>query len=312
VPGLIARQQLSLALVTIGFAAFAGCATAVTPVSGGAPGAAEVLSAERRQPRALANDTATSPTAGKVDQNLRWESVDVPNIGRVRMAVARPPGYGSFPTIVILHGSHGFAAEYLDLARDFARGGVLAVAVCWFSGGVGQGRRFLTLLNCPPGTPDMTSADSDQAFATIDSVVAAVRAMPDSRDDQIALFGHSRGGGAVRNYLLRGGRAQAGIMNSAGYPASADVSRLNARLLILHGTADDPADGGSEFTNIRMARAFEAMLRTAHKPVEAHYYCGGTHNGLFANWHQRSDEVRRILRFLHRHFHLRRPKQRNH
>ena len=241
--------------------------------------------------------------ANPTQERPRWQSVGVPNVGRVSFAVARPSGRGPFPTVIILHGSHGFAVEYLDLAREFARRGVLAVAVCWFSGGAGEGRRFVKSLNCPAGTPAMPRADSDQAFATIDSVVAAVRAMPDSRDDQIALFGHSRGGGAVETYMLRGGRVQAGILDSAGYPTEADLSHLSAPILILHGISNSPSDGGSALSDVTRARAFEASLRAAHKPVEAHYYPNGTHNGIFASRVQHKDEVHRILQFMHRRFH---------
>jgi len=200
-------------------------------------------------------------------QRPRWESVGVPNTGRVSFVVARPSGRGPFPTVIIFHGTHGFAREYLDLARDLARRGVLAVTVCWFSGGAGEGRRFVTPLDCPAGTPPVAPAESDQALATVNSVVAAVRAMPDSRDDQIALFGHSRGGGAVRTYALRGGDVQAVIMNSAGYTPAPDLSHLNAAILILHGAADSPADGGGTLSAVGNARAFEAALRTANKPI---------------------------------------------
>ena len=249
-----------------------------------------------------ANAASTSSFALKMAGLQRSQDVEIAKIGRVRIAVARPTGRGPFPSIIILHGSHGFASEYVELARHFADGGILAVAACWFSGGSEPGRRFIRPLECPQGTPSIPLADSDQAYAIIDSLVAAVRALPESRDDQIALFGHSRGGGAVRSYLLRGGRVQAGIMNSAGYPDSSDLSKLSASVLILHGTADRPADGGSAFTNVSKARAFEAQLRANHKPVEAHYYRGGTHNGLFSDRLQRRDEVRRILEFLHGHF----------
>lgn len=49
-------------------------------------------------------------------------------------AVARPLGAGPFPVVVVLYGTHGFARQYIELAQDLARGGVLAVAGCWFSG----------------------------------------------------------------------------------------------------------------------------------------------------------------------------------
>jgi len=253
--------------------------------------------------RALAlvlSSLVVAANAPPTQQGPQWEGVDVPSIGRVSFVVTRPSGRGPFPTVIIFHGSHGFAREYLDLARDLAGGGILAVSVCWFSGGAGEGRRFVTPLDCPAGTPAMPMAESDQALATIDSVVAAVRAMPESRDDQVALFGHSRGGGAVRTYALRGGDVQAVIMDSAGYTPARNLSQLNAAILILHGAVDGPADGGSPFSAVGKARAFEAALRAAHKPVEAHYYPNGTHNGIFANRAQRKDEVRRILQFMHR------------
>ena len=240
---------------------------------------------------------SSSPT----QQSPKWQSAEVSDVGRVSFVAARPPGNGPFPTIIILHGSHGFAAEYLDLAHELARGGVLAVAVCWFSGGAGKGRRFVTPVDCPAGTPPMPMADSEQAYSTVDSVVRVVRAMPDSRDNEIVLFGHSRGGGAVRNYLLRGGDVQGGIMNSAGYDPSRDVTLLKAPILLLHGTADSPADGGSSFTNINQVRAFAKAVRAAGKRVETHYYRGGKHNGIFKDRLQRRDEVHRILQFMRRH-----------
>lgn len=292
------RQPVSLPLVAIGLAVAAGTAATV-PVRGHGRGTDSVEPQQQHQ--VVGDEAAASSIVAQASRGLRWQTIEVPNIGRVRMAAARPSGRGPFQTIVILHGSHGFAAEYLDLARDLSRGGVLAVAVCWFSGGVGQGRGFIRPLDCPEGAPAIPLADSEQSFATIDAVVAAVRAMPDSRDDQIALFGHSRGGGAVRNYVLRGGRVQAGIMNSAGYDPSRDLSQLSVPILILHGTADGPADGGSPFSAIGQVRAFETAVRAARKPVEAHYYRGGTHNGMFADRRQRRDEVRRILQFMRRH-----------
>ena len=74
-------------------------------------------------------------------------------------------------------------------------------------------------------------------------------------------------------------------------------------LLLLHGTADSPADGGSELTDVQRARTFEAAARGAGMPVEAVYYEGGGHNGLFASPTQYEDEVRRMAEFLRVHLH---------
>jgi len=70
---------------------------------------------------------------------------------------------------------------------------------------------------------------------------------------------------------------------------------------VLHGTADDPAEGGSAVTSVQAAREFEAVMRRAGKPVEARYYQGGGHNSLFTSQSQYEDEVRRMTAFLTRY-----------
>ena len=96
------------------------------------------------------------------------------------------------------------------------------------------------------------------------------------------LFGHSRGAGAALNYALHDGDVQAIVLNSGGYAREAGTLawRAHAPVLMLHGTADSPADGGAEVTDVRMARDFENALR---KPVDVMYYDGGRHNGIFTD-----------------------------
>jgi dipeptidyl aminopeptidase/acylaminoacyl peptidase len=105
------------------------------------------------------------------------------------------------------------------------------------------------------------------------------------------------------NYILKVGTVQAGVLDSAGYPSQvADVAaRVKAPLLILHGTDDGPADGGTAFTSVQRARDFEAALRRVGKPVEVRYYEGGQHNGIFTSSPQYADEVRRMVAFFRRH-----------
>jgi len=88
-----------------------------------------------------------------------WISIAVPGIGKLAAAVARPTGKGPYPTVLLLHGSHGFAQEYVRLAQDLARAGLLSVAACWFREGGGTGIRFITPIVCPeaPPAPDPLS-----------------------------------------------------------------------------------------------------------------------------------------------------------
>jgi len=196
----------------------------------------------------------TPPVVSRVDApagtealGVQWVKVAVPGVGVMLAAVARPQGAGPFPTLLIPHGSHGFARQYGQLAQAMARGGVLGVAACWFTGGRGAGSRFVTPIECPQA-PAMPDASGPAAQRVVDALVKAVRTLPDVRADRVALFGHSRGGGAALNYALSGtSTVRAVVLNSTGYPGdlAKQVPGTSVPILMLHGTADDPAGGGS-------------------------------------------------------------------
>lgn len=231
---------------------------------------------------------------------VHWVKVAVPGVGVMLAAVARPQGAGPFPALLILHGSHGFAREYVQLAQAMARGGVIGVAACWFAGRRGAGSRFVTPIECPEAPP-LPDAASPAAQRVVDALLKAVRTLPDVRADGVALFGHSRGGGAALNFALSGASTlRAVVLHSTGYPRdlASLVPGMSAPVLILHGTADGPADGGSAFTSLQSAQDFEALLRRAGKRVEARYYRGGSHNSLFTSRSQYADEVQRTIAFL--------------
>ena len=246
--------------------------------------------------------SATEAPAGAETLAVQWVKVESPGSGAMIAAIARPSGTGRFPAVLILHGTHGFALEYVHLAQAMARRGVVGVAACWFAGGRGAGSRFITPIACPDAPP-LSAASSDTAQRAVDALVRAVRDLPGVRAERVALFGHSRGGGAALNYILRSHSVRAVVLNSTGYPAEIveRVGSIRTPILILHGTADDPTDGGSALSNVQMARTFESALRRAGKPVEVKYYDGGRHNGLFANATQRDDEVERTITFLQRY-----------
>jgi dienelactone hydrolase len=237
---------------------------------------------------------------GAEDLSVKWMQVWAPARGNMLLAVAKPPGEGPFPTVLLLHGTHGFAREYVQLAQSLAREGMLAVAACWFARGEGSGVEFIKPIDCPNGPP-IPPHMSEASRKVLEALVPATRSLPGVRPGPIALFGHSRGGGTALDYALVTGDASAVVLNSSGYPpALADrVLQLQAPVLILHGVADGPSEGGSEMTRVQMARDFEAAVRRVGKPVESHYY-EANHNGLFTSPAQYDDTVRRVSAFVKR------------
>jgi dienelactone hydrolase len=239
-----------------------------------------------------------SGPAGSEGLHAQWIAISTSGSGVMVAAVARPPGKGPFPAIILLHGSHGFAREYVGLAEELSHAGVLALAPCWFSGGGGAGADSVSAPIACPGAHPMPMGNSEAARLIVRELVEAVRALPDVRGDRIGLFGHSRGAGAIVNYLVHGGDVRIAILNSSGYTDEfvAAAAQIQARVLILHGTRDT----NSDFTRVEKARAFETALREAGRQPQSHYYQDGEHATMFTDARQRADELRRISKFLRR------------
>src|SRR5262249_1976003 len=154
--------------------------------------------------------------------------------GAMLAAVARPVGDGPFPLIVILHGSHGFGQQYLQLASDLAAGGFVAVAGCWFAGQAAAAQS--PLIDCPqaPPRPSVGNQDTVRSAAIL---VNAARTLPGVQSDRFGLFGHSIGGSTAILYSSRASGVQALVADSAGYfdGLNSLAGQLQPPFLLLHG-----------------------------------------------------------------------------
>ena len=244
----------------------------------------------------------TSIVRAKLD-SINWISIKTDS-GIVHAAIAIPSGKGPFPAIIILHGTHGFAREYIVLAQEFAKKGIVGIAACWFAGGKGGGQKFITPIDFNDAPPLLDAPGEDRfrvARVIIDSLVGKASALPYVKKNQLALFGHSRGGGASINYVLtHPNKVQVIILNSTGYPPGVikRASEVNVPVLIIHGTENNPDEGGSSLANIEMAQQFETALRTANRDVEVKYYKGSGHNALFSDPAQFDDTIKQVSTFL--------------
>ena len=237
--------------------------------------------------------------------SIEWIRVPTPG-GTLTAAVARPSGRGPFSVLVLLHGTHGFAREYVRLAEDLARSsGIVVITGCWFAGGQGAGRSFITPIDCPDA-PAMPAHSSPESLASVGALVTTARNLPGVRGDQLALFGHSRGGGAALHYLIEQGNVRAAVLNSTGYPQEVvdRAASVSAPLLLLHGREDSPAHGGSAATAFENAQRFERRLIEEKRPVETRYF-DGNHNDFFSNPDQYKETVELVAAFLRLKLHIR-------
>jgi dienelactone hydrolase len=251
------------------------------------------------------NVVSITPDTPRINaDSVYW--IEVPtDSGLIHAAIALPPGKGPFPGVIILHGTHGFAEEYVQLARRVARNGMIGIAACWFAERRGAGVRFITPIDCKDAPPLVDLPGEDRfrtARQAINSLVQKVSALRYVQARQVVLFGHSRGAGAALDYVLTyPGKVQGIILNSCGYPPEVTkraAAKVKVPILMLHGTADSPADGGSAYTSIAMAREFDAALRATNNPIDVNYYNGSGHNGIFTDSTQIADTVQRIVNFV--------------
>ena len=243
--------------------------------------------------------TATEAPAGTERFPVKWVRVAMPDLGVMRAAIAQPSGTGPFPAVVVLHGTHGFARQYVEWANDLARGGFIAVAACWFSRSGGAGANEVTPPIPCPEIPPLGSGEYPEAVQFVDALVQATRTLPGARADRLAIVGHSRGAGATQQYFLAGGYVQAAVLHSSGYALRPwnRAAEFNMPILIMHGTADS----FGENTQFGLAREFEMALRANKRPVETAYCEGCGHNTFFTNSPQRDKELKRMIEFLHHH-----------
>jgi len=242
--------------------------------------------------------TGIDAPAGTGEMPVKWIRVAVPDLGAIQAAVARPSATGSFPAVVVLHGTHGFARQYVEWATDLARAGFIAVAGCWFSGGGGDANAVTPPIPCPD-IPPLGPGEYPEAVQFVEALVQATRALTGTRGDRLALVGHSRGAGAAQQYLMAGGNVQAAILHSSGYGLRPwnRAAAFNVPILIMHGTADS----FGENTRFALARQFEMSLRTNNRSVETAYCEGCDHNTFFTKPGQRDDELKKMIEFLRRH-----------
>jgi len=266
------RRALCLICTVLMLAALIRPAAALATATAAAP--AEEASAE-----ALAPAAAPSGAEGL---GASWYTVATPEGRTLLLAIydTRPSTDQAVPAILVLHGSHGFARQYVEIAHDLSeQTGYVVAAGCWFDGtGPDVDTSDVTPLRCPGG-PEFAGA-TPNAWSAVRTLTQAVRQYA-ANTPQLGIFGHARGAEVALQLASSpdpaGGGIQAVVSSSGIYtavPRTPDydsptplslAESLAAPVLILHGQAD---------TQVRFSNAalYYQRLQSLGKPAQCVVY----------------------------------------
>ena len=134
-----------------------------------------------------------APPGGTEGLGAAWYTVATPEGRTLLVAVydTRPAPDQPVPAILVLHGTHGFATQYVQIAHDLSeQTGYVVAAGCWFDG-VGQeiDTSDITPIRCPGG-PEFAGA-TESAWPAVRALSQAVHQYAGAAG--LGLFGHARG-----------------------------------------------------------------------------------------------------------------------
>jgi len=211
----------------------------------------------------IENKYAQAQVVPKDDPRLYVENIKYPGeTGDVLAHFARPKGDKKLPGVIVIHENRGLNPHTEDVARRVAMEGFLAVAPDALSplGGTPEDVNEARLL--------MRKLDSQ---ATIKNFVAAVtylKTHPQSTG-KVGCTGFCWGGGVTNQVAVNSPDLKAAVPFYGRQPASEDVPKIKASLLLHYAGLDERINKGIP--------EFEAALKEASVDYKIFMYEGAGH-----------------------------------
>jgi len=211
----------------------------------------------------LGNNCAMAEIVPKDDPRLETGYVKYPgSTGDVRASLARPRGDSKVPAVIVIHENRGLNPHIEDVARRVALNGFLAIAP--------------DALSPLGGTPeDVNEAGSKiqqlDGQSTVKNFVAAVQYLKThpQTTGKVGCMGFCWGGGMTNQVAVNSPDLRAAVPFYGRQPASEDVPRIKASLLLHYAGLDKRINAGIE--------AFEAALKKASVDYKLYMYEGAGH-----------------------------------
>jgi len=216
----------------------------------------------------LMPDYATAQQVSPTDARLKTQRVTIPSPsgnGTINGYLVRPTSAGNnkLPAILVVHENRGLNPHIEDVARRLALEGFMTLAP-----------DGLTSLGGYPGD-DVKGGEMfgkvDRMKMAADFLAAAnyVKDRPDSTG-RLGATGFCFGGGVANSLAVQMGADMKAVAPFyGGAPPDADVPKIKAAVLVLHG--------GEDKRLVDAYPAFDAAMTKAGVVHEAHIYPGAVH-----------------------------------
>lgn len=211
----------------------------------------------------LANSAARADLVSRDDPRLHTEDIKYPGAtGDILAKLARPKGEGKWPGVVVIHENRALNAHIADVNRRVALEGYLALAPDALSpvGGTPKDEQKAIALI---GQLDMPS--------TIKNFVAAVQYLKTHpmSTGKVGVVGFCWGGAMANQVAVHSSDVWAAVPYYGRQPASEDVLRIRASLLLHYAGLDEGINKGIP--------AYEAALKKASVNYKLYVYEGAQH-----------------------------------
>ena len=219
------------------------------------------------------NHHAKAEVVPKNDPRLYTEYIKYPGAtGEVRAYFVRPKGVGKLPGVVVIHENRGLDPHIEDIARRVALEGFLAIAP-----------DGLTSLGGTPEDPDKAPPlfQKLDSKLTIENYIAAVRYLKTQplSTGKVGAVGFCWGGGIANQLAVNSPDVIAVVPYYGGQPASEDVSKIKASLLLHYAGLDERINKGIS--------DYEAALKKASIDYKIYMYEGAQHAFNNDTWAER-------------------------
>ena len=216
------------------------------------------------------------------DDRIQTETVTVPSpdgTGSIQGYLVKPAGTGPWPAVLVVHENRGLNPYVEDVARRLGTENFMALApdgltsVGGYPGDEDQGRELFRQV--------------DRASMTEDFVAAAnwLKSHANSTG-QLGAVGFCFGGAIANTLAVRMSDLAAAVPFYGSAPATADVARTNAAMLVHHGEMDARLVGAWP--------DYEAALQANNIRHEGYVYPGAQH-GFHNDTTPRYDEASATL-----------------